>query len=49
MRRPKRRWEDNVTMDLIKLGWGDVDWIHVTQGGDQWMALVNTVMNFLVP
>jgi hypothetical protein len=48
MRRPKRRWMD-VKMDLTELGWGDVDWNHLAQGGDQWRDLVNTVMNFLAP
>jgi hypothetical protein len=47
--RPKRRWEDNIKMDLRERGWGGMDWIHLAQDGDQWRALVNTVMNLRVP
>jgi hypothetical protein len=47
--RPRRRWEDNIRMDLREIGWGDMDWIDLAQDGDQWMALVNTVMNLRVP
>jgi hypothetical protein len=47
--RPKRRWEDNVKMDLREIGFGDVDWIHWAQDRNRWRALVNTVMNLLVP
>jgi hypothetical protein len=46
--RPRRRWEDNIRMDLIQIGWGGMDWIDVAQDRDQWRALVNTVMNLLV-
>jgi hypothetical protein len=45
--RSRRRWEDNIKMDLREIGFGDVDWIHWTQ--DTWRALVNTVMNLQVP
>jgi hypothetical protein len=45
----KRRWDDNIKMDLIKVGWGDMDWLDLTQDRDQWRALVNAVMNFRVP
>jgi hypothetical protein len=43
--RPRRRWEDNIKMDLRKIGFGDVDWIHWAKDRDRWWALVNTVMN----
>jgi hypothetical protein len=45
--RPRHRWEDNMKMDLMEIGFGDVDWIHWAQ--DRWWALVNTVMNLRVP
>jgi hypothetical protein len=47
--RPRRRWVDNIKMDLREIGWGDMDWIDLAQDRDQWRALVNTVMNLLVP
>jgi hypothetical protein len=47
--RPRRRWEDNIKMDLGEIGFGDVDWIHWAQARDRWRALVNTVMNLWVP
>jgi hypothetical protein len=47
--RPRRRWEDNIKMDLMKIGFGDVDWIHLAQDRDRWRAVVNTVMNLPVP
>jgi hypothetical protein len=43
--RPRRRWEDNIRMDLREIGWGGMDWIDLAQDRDQWRALVNTVMN----
>jgi hypothetical protein len=36
---------DNIKVNLRKIGWDDVDWIHMTQDRDQWKALVNTAMN----
>jgi hypothetical protein len=45
--RPRRRWEDNIKMDLREIGFGDVDWIHWAQDMDR--SLVNTVMNLRVP
>jgi hypothetical protein len=48
-RRPRRRWEDNIKMDLREVGWGGVDWINLAQDRDRWRALVNTVMNLWVP
>jgi hypothetical protein len=47
--RPRRRWEDNIKMDLREIGSVDVDWIHWAQDRDMWRALVNTVMNLRVP
>jgi hypothetical protein len=47
--RPRRRWEDNIRMDLREIGFGDVDWILWAQNRDRWRALVNTVMNLWVP
>jgi hypothetical protein len=47
--RPRRRWEDNIKMNLREIGFGDVDWIHWAQDRDRWWALVNTVMNLRVP
>jgi hypothetical protein len=46
---PRRRWEDNIKMDLREIGWGGMDWIDLAQDRDQWRAHVNTVMNFQVP
>jgi hypothetical protein len=46
--RSRRRWEDNVRMDLKEIGCEGVDWIHETQDKDQWRALVNTVMELWV-
>jgi len=42
--RPRRRWEDNITMDLQELAWGGMDWIDVAQDRNRWRALVNAVM-----
>jgi hypothetical protein len=47
--RPRRRWEDNIKMDLREIGWGSMDWIDLAQVMDQCRALVNTVMNLQVP
>jgi hypothetical protein len=43
--RPRCRWEGNIRLDLRETGWEGVDWIHLAQDRDQWLALVNTVMN----
>ena len=47
--RPRRRWEDNIKMDLQEVGRGCRDWMELTQERDRWRALVSTVMNFRVP
>jgi hypothetical protein len=47
--KPRRRWEENIKMDLRQTGFGYVDWIHLAQDRDRWRALVNTVMNLRVP
>jgi hypothetical protein len=47
--RPRRRWLDNISMDLVELGWGDVDWIGLAQDRDRWRALVSSVLNLRVP
>ena len=47
--RPRRRWEDNIQMDLLKVGCGGMDWIDLAQDRDRWRALVNEVMNLRVP
>jgi hypothetical protein len=47
--RPRRRWGDNIKMDLREIGFGDVDWINLAQDRGRWRAVVNTVMNLLVP
>jgi hypothetical protein len=43
------RWLDNIRMDLVEVGWGDVDWIGLAQDRDRWRALVNSVLNLRVP
>jgi hypothetical protein len=47
--RPRRRWEDNISMDLGEVGWDDVDWIGLAQDMNRWRALVNSVLNLRVP
>jgi hypothetical protein len=47
--RPRRMWLDNIRMDLVEVGWGDVDWIGLAQDRDRWRALVNSVLNLWVP
>jgi hypothetical protein len=47
--RPRRRWEDNIKMDLREVGWGGIDWINLAQDRDRWRAVVYTVMNLRVP
>ena len=47
--RPRRRWEDNIKLDLQEVGGGGGDWMELAQDRDRWLALVSTVMNFRVP
>ena len=47
--RPRRRWEDNINVDLQEVGCGGMDWIELAQDRDRWRALVNAVMNLWVP
>jgi hypothetical protein len=47
--RPRRRWVDNVRMDLGEVGWGGVDGIGLAQDRNRWRALVNSVLNLRVP
>jgi hypothetical protein len=47
--RPRRRWVDNIKMDLQKVGGGRVYWVELAQDRDRWRALVGTVRNFRVP
>ena len=48
LERPRRRWEDNIKMELKEVGRGGGDWMELAQDRDRWRALVNTVMNFRV-
>jgi hypothetical protein len=45
----RRRWLDNVRMDLVEMGFGYVDWIGMAQDRDRWKSLVNSVLNLRVP
>ena len=47
--RHRRRWENNIKMDLQEVGCGGMDWIELAQDRDRWRALVNAVMNRRVP
>ena len=47
--RHRRRWEDNITMDLQEVRCGGMEWIELAQDRDRWRALVNAVMNLRVP
>jgi hypothetical protein len=47
--RPRRWWLDNIRMDLVEVGWGDVDWIGLAHDRDRWRSLVNSVFNLRLP
>jgi hypothetical protein len=47
--RRRRRWKDNIKMDLQEVGGGYGDWMELAQDRDRWWALVSAVMNFRVP
>jgi hypothetical protein len=49
LRRPRRRWVDNIKMDLREIGWDGVNLMDMAQDRDQRRALVNTVLNLRVP
>jgi hypothetical protein len=49
LERPRRRWMDNIKMDLREIGWGGMDCIDLAHDREQWTALVNKVMNLRVP
>jgi hypothetical protein len=46
--RPRRKWVNNIKMDLLEIGWGGVDCIGLAQVRDKWRALVNSVLNLQV-
>jgi hypothetical protein len=47
--RSRRKWLDNIRMDLVEVRWGYVDWIGMAQDRDRWRALVNSVLNLRFP
>jgi hypothetical protein len=47
--RQRLRWVDHFRMDLVEVGWGDVDWIGLAQDKDRWRVLVNSVFNLRIP
>jgi hypothetical protein len=47
--RPRRRWVDNIRMDLGEVGWCDVDWIGLAKDRNRWRAVVDSVLNLRVP
>jgi hypothetical protein len=47
--RPRRRWVEDIKMDLREIEWDGMDWIDLAQNRAQWRALVNTVLNLRVP
>jgi hypothetical protein len=46
---PRRRWVDNIRIDLGEVGWGDVDWVGLAKDRKRWRAFVNLVLNLRVP
>jgi hypothetical protein len=49
LERPRRRWKDNIKIDLLEVGWGGIGRIDLAQCRERWQALVNAVMNLRVP
>jgi hypothetical protein len=49
LRRPRRRWVNNIRMDLVDVGWGDVDYVGLAQSTNRNRALANSVLNLRVP
>jgi hypothetical protein len=49
LRRPRRKWVENIKMDLGEIGWSTVDWIGLSQDRDKWRALVKVVMYLRAP
>jgi hypothetical protein len=49
LERARRRWVDNIKMDLREIGWDGVDWVDMAQDRDWWRVLVNTILNLRVP
>jgi hypothetical protein len=47
--RPRRRWMDNIRMDLGEVGWDDVDWIGLAQDRNRWRTPMNSVLKIRVP
>jgi hypothetical protein len=47
--RPRRRWENDIKMDLREIGWGGVDWTDLARDRDQWKTILNTEMNLRIP
>jgi hypothetical protein len=47
--RRRRRWVDNIRIDLGEVGWGDVDWIGLAQDRNRCRAVVNSVLNLRIP
>ena len=45
---PRRRWDDNIKMDHLEVGWG-MDWIDLADDRDRWQAVVNAIMNLRIP
>jgi hypothetical protein len=48
LERPRRKWEDNIKMNLREIGWGGIYWTYLAQERERWRAVVNTVMNLRV-
>jgi hypothetical protein len=47
--RLRRRWEDNIKMDITEIEWSGMDWIDMAEDRDRWRVLVNMIMNLRVP